>query len=45
LGPRPEKLQDLDPIHAQDWGNDKDEEFPAFPTPIGLGAGRSAYYV
>jgi len=41
----PEKVQNLLPTHAQDLSNNMDDSFPAYPTPVGLGAGRTAFYV
>jgi len=40
----PEKVHNLLPTHAQDLSNNLDPEYPTFPQPIGLGAGRTAFY-
>jgi len=43
-GPPVEKVMDMAPNYSQDISNNSFEDFPAFPTPIGLGAGRTAFY-
>jgi len=40
----PEKVHNLKPTHSQDLSNNLDPEYPTFPQPIGLGAGRTAFY-
>jgi hypothetical protein len=40
----PEKVHNLLPTHAQDLSNNLDSEYPTFPQPVGLGAGRTAFY-
>ena len=40
----PEKVHNLLPTHAQDLSNNLDPEYPTFPQPVGLGAGRTAFY-
>ena len=40
----PEKVHNLLPTHAQDLSNNMDSDYPTFPQPIGLGAGRTAFY-
>jgi hypothetical protein len=40
----PEKVHNLLPTHAQDLSNNLDGEYPTFPQPVGLGAGRTAFY-
>jgi len=42
--PPPEKVHNLKPTHAQDLSNNLDAAYPTFPQPIGLGAGRTAFY-
>ena len=42
--PPPEKVHNLLPTHAQDLSNNLDPEYPTFQQPVGLGAGRTAFY-
>jgi hypothetical protein len=40
----PEKVHNLLPTQAQDLSNNLDDTMPTFPQPVGLGAGRTAFY-
>ena len=40
----PEKVHNLKPTHAQDLSNNMDSDYPTFPQPVGIGAGRTAFY-
>ena len=40
----PEKVHNLLPTHTQDLSNNMDPDYPTFPQPIGIGAGRTAFY-
>ena len=43
-GPPPEKVHNLLPTHTQDLSNNMDQDYPTFPEPVGIGAGRTAFY-